>query len=659
MRINFNRDWLFSKDNKNFIKVSLPHTCNVLDGVSDNMFRGITYYTKDVSVNKEDLFKKSYLYFSKAGQQSRVLINYKLVKKYYGGYTPFSFEISKYLKEGKNKITVICDNSFNPDLIPLSADFNFNNGLYGNVYLFKFSDAYFSPIDYPLERFIVSLDNVNHDKASLRIKTAILNLEESQEYQLIIELFDNKKLVKTKKIVLNKNKKINAKLNVNNPHLWNGLDDPFLYSIKLTLKKGDQVIDEAKGNVGLRFFSLDHEKGFFLNGKSYPLRGVAMHQDTYQKMTAMTKEDFVSDYKVINELGCNFVRLAHYPHDEEAYKLCDKLGLVVQTEIPWVNHSGPKASKKYHDAIKSALKDMLKSNYNHPSIIFYGICNELSCSHLKVADPQEGYSSALGIKWVKEFYEYAKKIDSTRYIGFTAHDPTFKDNKTSDWTSDFIALNQYKGWYSGKIEDFGKCLDNYHLNDAKHYFAVGEYGVGNNPFHHSEEPFLTTNVGTGGRIHDEEFANIFHERYLQQIINRPYFIYTAIWILFDFAVASRLEGENPFHNDKGLVTRDRKLRKDVFYLYQATWSKKDVLHITSKRFTVRLKDQINIKVYSNACRLELFENDKLLEVLDSPTDINVVFEFKDIKVTKSRQEFKVVGYFKHNKVKTDTYIINE
>ena len=658
--IDWSDDWMFTKNRKTWESISLPHTCNMADGMSEKLFRGITCYQKGLAFSEQNNNKKFSLLFRAAGQKSRVYVNDTLVMNYEGGYTPFVVPLENLIFPGYNVIKVLCNNRPDPALIPMSADFNFNNGLHEKVYLYEVDQLFFDIQDYGHDRFHVQTKQISEKEALITLKSNIQNAS-SQSVSCVVHyaVYENKTIVAEGIHDLNTTSGSNAfekDLTIINPHLWQGLDDPFLYTVELKLYENDTLIDCISTKIGLRYFAMDHKEGFFLNGKPYPLRGVAMHQDAPEVMSAMRPEDFDRDYDIIKDLGCTFLRLAHYPHDDYAYRKCDELGLIVQTEIPWVNHIGPNAGSKYYNCIKTNLHSMIINYYNHSSIIFWGICNELNGSHWKEGkDPQGGFSSELGIKWVNEFYDYAKTLDDSRYIGFTSHDDTFIGSKTTDWKADFIASNQYKGWYGGEFPQFGAKMDQYSKENPTQFWAVGEYGAGNNPFQHSLEPMRTTQTGTGGTRHDEEFANLFHESYLEQIQARPWLIYTSVWILFDFAVASRYEGETPYQNDKGLVTRDRQIKKDAYYLYQAAWSKEPIVHITGKRFSYQGMKTATIKVYSNAETLQLYQNNTLLATLNSPDTAGVVWNFDEIPLKNT--DLRVIGKFTNRQLLEDTLFI--
>lgn len=646
--VDFCEGWAFSKDQSSWETVNIPHTCNVSDGMSGSMYRGKAYYRKDLFVSREDAAIDFVLVFCAAGQSSEIYVNGRFCDAYPGGYTPNIVDISPYLSQGSNEILIVCDNSPSEDVIPVSGDFNLNNGLHEKVYLCRVGRVSFDPQAYGMDRMHVTQNNISEQAAAFTVETAVNNRSGcSVQAAVTFTVCDTEGATVAEETVLaeipaHTLQVVSYDGQIANPHLWDGIEDPYRYVVKAELAAPDKV-DEQSVRIGFRYFSINAQQGFLLNGRPYPLRGVALHQDYPGAMSAMTQEQFHADYADIAELGCNFVRLAHYPHDAYAFEQCDALGLVVQTEIPWVNHLGPDASEAYHNSIEQNLRSMIRNYYNHPSIVFWGLSNELNCTHWNSGGiPQGGFSSEMAVAWNNEFYALAKMLDPTRYVGFTAYGPTFDGSDPDDWQADFIASNEYKGWYGGTFNQFGTQMDAYRTGTQK-FWAVGEYGAGNNPNTHSDNPMETTETGSGGARHDEEYANLFHEAYLAQIQERPWLVYTAAWLLYDFAVSNRNEGGTPFLNDKGLITRDRQTKKDIYYLYQAAWSDQPVCYITSRRFRLRETATIKIKVYSNCEQLTLSRDGEPVQTLYAPVKCGCVWEFDPVAFVNASEVYTVTG----------------
>lgn len=646
--VDFSGEWDFSKDCSDWQTVRAPHTCNASDGMSGSMYRGKTYYRKALFVGREQAAIDFVLGFHAAGQASELYVNGHLCSVYPGGYTPNLVDISPYLCQGNNELLIVCDNTPSEERIPVSADFNFNNGLHEKVFLCRVGRASLDPQAYGVDRMHVTPEEVSRQAAAFTVHTAVNNRSGCAIHAAVaVAVYDaqgNAVAGETIPVEVPAHtvQDVSYTGQITEPHLWDGIQDPYRYTVKVALFAPDRV-DEQSVCIGFRFFSMDAQQGFLLNGRPYPLRGVALHQDYPGAMSAMTEEQFDADYADLAALGCNFVRLAHYPHDAYAFERCDALGLIVQTEIPWVNHLGPDASDAYFDSIEQNLRSMIRNYYNHPSIVFWGLSNELNGSHWSSGgSPQGGFSAEKAVAWNNAFYAMAKELDPTRYVGFTAYGPTFDGSKPGDWQADFIAMNEYKGWYGGVFEQFGAEMDTYRAGTQVPW-AVGEYGAGNNPHTHSDNPMQTTQTGSGGARHDEEYANLFHEAYLEQIQARPWLLYTAVWALYDFASDNRNEGGTPHLNDKGLVTRDRQTKKDVYYLYQAAWSEAPVCYITSRRFSQRETDSIRMKVYSNCETLTLFRNGEAVQTMDVPTRCGCVWEFDAVVFEDASEEYRVEG----------------
>ena len=362
-------DWRFSKDGEQWENVTVPHSYNALDGPTEKYYRGKAHYRREVKVPAG---KNAFLLFEGAAQASEVYLDGTLLKAHKGGYTPFVVP----LPHG-GQVEVICDNTEDIEMIPVSSDFNKNGGLHNPVRLLLYDDVYFSPEEYGPYRLHVVQKEVTDDKAVVEVKAHIRNVGNAVDAPVRVVIKDAAGQVVAQDVSdvsleAGGAQEFAKALTLENPHLWNGTVDPYLYTVEVSVAK-----DVASTEVGFRYFSVDREKGFSLNGKPYPLRGVSMHQDMYGKASALTKEDIANDYAVVKELGCNFLRLAHYPHNDEAFRWCDRMGIIVQTEIPWVNICGVRASEAYFDNIHQQMWEMVTSLYNHPSICFWGMWNEL------------------------------------------------------------------------------------------------------------------------------------------------------------------------------------------------------------------------------------------------------------------------------------------
>lgn len=657
--------WQFAKEKpEGWATVAVPHSCNAADGCTASYFRGKSYYRHRLRLTGAQVAEPLFLLFEGAAQASSVYIGGTLVATHRGGYTPFVVRLNGHVKRGENEILVACDNSEDISMIPVSSDFNKNNGLHNPVFLLEMNDVYASPSAYGLYRMHVSTPLVTDSRAETEISTLIRNERRGdRRIGVRVTLTDM-----TGKTCYSSRQKLTVKAGdsidyhrrfaISNPHLWNGIADPYLYRVSVIVTDGHgRRLDEMSTRVGYRYCRMDAARGFFLNGHAYPLRGVAVHQDWDRCASAVSDSLIDIDYQIIHELNANFLRLAHYPHNDYAYQKCDELGIVVQTEIPWVNVCGVDAPQSYFDNIHSQMREMITNLCNHPSIVFWGMWNELDFWGNN--DKLQGkFDAARVVRETASLYDEAKSLDSSRFVG-VSDCSCYQREGYAGLKCDYHSENRYNGWYSdGPFDDFARDVKDAHQRTG--VFNVSEYGAGINPFCHSARPLQTTDRGVAGRRHDEEFGNLFHESYVRQIMAMPFLNFTSVWVMFDFPVASRLEGyadtadglhfteseERKYMNDKGLVTRDRKTRKDVFYLYKSLWNKKvTTVHITSSRFSIRPAGQpLQLKAYSNAQSLSLYQNGSLVEVMrGSGESTGVIWNFRPISFKTDCDTFCVVA----------------
>ncbi len=638
--------WEFCQDSVHWEPVMVPHSYNAADGRSEKYYRGPATYRCRIEI--KDPEKPAYLLFEGAAQAATVRVNGREACVHKGGYTAFAVNLEGLLDEGANEVEVVCDNTEDIELIPVSSDFNKNGGLHNPAWLYvPAGEVYFDPAEYGPYRLHVVQENVSEASAHAVVKAM---LHGNARVTLKVRNAAGR-------VVYRHAEKVAAgpyehAFTLKKPHLWNGVEDPYLYTVELTA--GD---DKAVTEVGFRYFSIDREKGFFLNGKPYPLRGVSMHQDTDGKASALAYEDYDRDYGTVREIGCNFLRLAHYPHNDYAFRLCDRMGIIVQTEIPWVNICGVRATEAYFDNIHSQMAEMVRNLYNHPSIVFWGMWNELDSW-----GNRENFQGALDERRVVEetarLYDHAKALDPTRYVGLT-DDSVFARDFYTELKADYYSENRYFGWYytpgdfSGVTESMTWIRDN--MGPAN----LSEYGVGINPYCHTWNGEDIRRYFSDDK-HVEEYGNLSHESHAQQIARMPWLNFTSLWILFDFPVAQRREGyldsddgvnftENParmFMNDKGLITRDRATKKDVFYLYKAWWNhNEETVYIAGRRLAARpAGEPFTLTVYSNAPSLKLLKDGVEVSALEeSGEDTGVIWKFPDLTVGPEGSTFVAVS----------------
>lgn len=603
---NLNKNWNFRygyevKKNATTL-INLPHTWNTKDALGGNIdyYRGLGIYTKKIEVKQDWESKRLFIRFLGANLVANVFINGKHIGEHRGGYTAFAFEITSYVKFGQgNTITVKVNNAPQLDIMPLVGDFNFYGGLYRDVQLYVTESDCISLLDYGSKGVYLHQDTVSNDKAFIR---AVIKILGNSSVDINVKVLDdegNKVFSKSYPVgnESSSTKEITVPIEINSPHLWNATIDPYIYTTQVQLIKDEEIIDEVTQPLGLRYFHIDPNKGVFLNGNHIQLRGVCRHQDRPELGNALAPFHHLEDIEIMKDMGANALRMSHYPHDPYMYQLSDIEGLMVWSEIPFVGPGGY-ADKGFVDSErfkangKNQLIEMIRQNLNHPSILFWGLFNELK---------ENGDNP---VEYVKELHNLAKSEDPSR-ITTAASNMTGDLNKTTD----IIAWNKYFGWYGGETSGIGKWADKQHSKMPNTPIGISEYGAGASIVHQSEKLKKTD---PGSYWHPENWQTHFHEEHWVEIDKRPFLWGTFIWNLFDFGAAHRTEGEKPGKNDKGIVTFDRKDKKDAFYFYKANWNKNDpMIHIAERRLVNRTKAEQTIKVYSNQKKVILLVNGKI------------------------------------------------
>ena len=578
--------------------VSIPHNWGweqAQDG--KEFYRGPAWYRRELDIAPES-GKRYFLRFEGASLVADVFLNGQPLGEHRGGFGAFSFEITTNLSAGgTNLLAVRVSNQWEPDIAPLSGDFSIYGGIYRPVHLIVTGGENFAVTDHGSPGVAWLQTHVAKKRAVIDVAAQISNgTRQKRPLTLVASVFDAEgKLAAKSEQAVELAASVTApyalQVVVANPHLWNGRKDPYLYKAVVELRSADGVVDSVEQPLGLRFYSVDPDKGFLLNGKPYPLHGVDKHQDRFNKGWAVSEADLDEDIRLITDLGCTVIRCAHYQHSDYFYGLCDKTGVLVWAEIPQVNEVG--ASPRFAETSRSQLIDLIRQNINHPSIFAWSLFNEIALRD--TPDPH---------RELQDMNNVAHSEDPTRpTIAATCTDKYPRMNKIPD----LLGWNIYPGWYSGwgTKEEFGKVLDVRRLDSRQGGFCVSEYGAGANVLQHEQEPKQPT---TDGPWHPEEWQAEVHEAAWAAMKARPFVWGTFVWVMFDFAVSTRHEGSIPGRNDKGLVTYDRRTKKDAFYFYQANWSDEPMVHITSQRFTERTNAITDVKIYSNAGRVELMLN---------------------------------------------------
>ncbi len=637
--ILLNNDWNFRFSHQvqkgTEVRVDLPHTWNAQDALSGKIDykRGIGNYEKNLFIRPEWKGKRLFIRFEGVNNIADVFINRRHIGEHRGGYGAFIFEITGKVEYGKeNSILVRVNNGEQLDIMPLVGDFNFYGGIYRDVHLLITDETCISPLDYASPGVRLIQDSVSHRYAKVR---AIVDLSNgssgNQEVELNVRLLDGQRVVKegTKNVNLSGNEVMQQELTfeIDQPHLWNGRQDPFLYQAEVTLFRNGQMVDRVTQPLGLRFYRIDPDKGFFLNRKHLPLQGVCRHQDRSEVGNALRPQHHEEDVALMLEMGVNAVRLAHYPQATYFYDLMDKNGIIVWAEIPFVgpggyNDKGFVDLPAFRANGKEQLKELIRQHYNHPSICVWGLFNELT----ELGDNP--------VEYIKELNVLAHQEDTTRPT-------TSASNQMGDlnFITDAIAWNRYDGWYGGTPADLGKWLDRMHKDHPEICIAISEYGAGASIYHQQDS--LVKTVPTSW-WHPENWQTYYHIENWKTISSRPYVWGSFVWNMFDFGAAHRTEGDRPGINDKGLVTFDRKVRKDAFYFYKANWNREEpMLYLIGKRNTVCTQRLQTIIAFTNQAGAELFVNGKSYG--KTTPDSYAILEWKNVELQPGENEIKVVS----------------
>ncbi len=571
--------------------VSLPHTWNAVDGQDggNDYHRGTCWYVTKFQKPELEAGSQVYVEFLGASVIADVYLNGEAVAHHEGGYSTFRVNLTDKLQE-ENVLAVALNNADNNYVYPQKADFTFYGGLYRMVNLIVVPESHFE-LDYAGGNGIAVTPTVECDenrvptgKASVKVETWVTGNADS----VVITITGEESESKTVSVV---DGHAEATFELEHVHLWDGVDDPYLYHAKAELSSGDVT----ETTFGCRSFYTDPEKGFVLNGRVYPLRGVSRHQDRTGAGNALSYEMHKEDMEIIKEIGANTIRLAHYQHAQEFYDLCDEYGMVVWAEIPYITMHMPNGRAN----TLSQMEELVVQNYNHPSIVCWGLSNEITAATPVDEDLLENH---------RLLNDLCHKLDKTR---FTTMANVFMQETDSPLLEipDVNSYNLYFGWYLGELEQNDEFFDEYHAKYPDRCIGFSEYGADANPQYQSTNP-------THGD-YSETYQTVYHEHMLKMIEERPYLWATHVWNMFDFAADGRDEGGKHGVNQKGLVTMDRKLKKDAFYLYKAYWNKEDAfVHICGSRYVDRKEDTTEVKVYSNQTTVSLYVDGTLLETQD-------------------------------------------
>ena len=596
---NFNTKWGFSKEAleapttmpERWNWVNIPHTWNNIDGQDggNDLYRGTAFYAKELE--KMDLPKADRYFLEIQGANSSAIlyINGKKLANHDGGYSTWRVDITDAL-EDKNLFVFEVDNSQNDRVYPQNADFTFYGGIYRDLNIIAVSESHFDLEYYGTPGIKVTPEVVGKD-AKVEVEVFVKNEKETQK--LVYTLKDAEGNVVAEKET--PASETVASFEIENVHLWHGKKDPYLYTAEVCLKDEEEVLDNVSARFGCRTFEIHPENGFILNGEEYPLRGVSRHQDRWGVGNALLREHHDEDMDLICEVGATTIRLAHYQHDQYFYDLCDERGMVVWAEIPYISSHMPNGREN----TISQMKELVAQNYNHPSIVVWGLSNEITIGGEDDPDLVENH---------RILNDLVHEMDKTRLTTIACVSMCSMDNEYVQ-IPDVVSYNHYFGWYGGDTSQNGPWFDEFHAKHPNIPIGCSEYGCEALNWH-------TSNPEQGD--YTEEYQAYYHEELIKQFFTRKYMWATHVWNMFDFGADARNEGGENGQNHKGLVTFDRKYKKDSFYAYKAWLSDDPFVHICSKRYVDRVEETTKVTVYSNQPEVELFANGVSLGKQTSP-----------------------------------------
>ena len=581
--VNINKGWRFTGPDGPARPVDLPHTWNSVDGQDggNDYWRGTCVYEKTFPRPELEADERVYLEFRGVNASAKVELNGAEVGTHDGGYSTFRWDVTDFLKD-ENALTVHVDNSRNDRVYPQKADFTFYGGIYRDVSLIVVNKFHFD-----MDRFggpgikVTAKPVENYTQGEVVINTW-RNCEEGQVHIAIQDGGGNEVAAADLP---------NVKLSLPDVHLWDGVKAPYLYTAVATLTVDGRKVDQISARFGVRDFFVDPGQGFFLNGRSYPLHGVSRHQDWKGIGNAITREHHDTDMAMIREVGANTIRLAHYQHDQYFYDLCDQYGMVVWAEIPYISEHMPNGREN----TLSQARELVAQNYNHPCIVVWGVSNEITISTRDKADMLDNHRA------LNDLYH---ELDPTRLTTLACYAMCGPFNRSAHIT-DLVSWNLYLGWYVPGLFLNDLWMGFFHLRYPKRPLGYSEYGCEAMPNLHSSRPRRGD--------HTEEYQCVYNEYMLECFAKHPYLWATHLWNMFDFAADARDQGGEPGMNHKGIVTFDRKIKKDSFYLYKAWWSGEPFVHICGRRYVDRPETVTTVKVYSNQSKVALYANGKLIE----------------------------------------------
>ena len=613
--ININENWKFIQEDAglpsvypaDWQTVDVPHSWNAVDGCDGNgsYDRGQYWYAKTFETPVQPLAGgRVFVEFMGVNSEATVYVNGEKVTYHEGGYSTFRAEITDLCKaDEENLLVVAVNNKANDYVYPQHADFTFYGGIYRDVNIISVPDAHFDLEYYGGPGIMVTPKPTECGGATFEIESWVKNADENFTVQYSIFDEDGEEVG----YAVRPADATKTTIFVPDANLWD-FDEPYLYTVVAELQRRNETYDDIEVNVGVRTFACDPQEGFSINGVPTPLRGVSRHQDVMYLGNALTREEHYDDAYIIKELGANTIRLAHYQHSQDFYDACDELGFAIWAEIPFISVMSKNPAA--HQNCIEQMKELIVQNYNHPSIMFWGVSNEILIG---------GISEQL-VENHKELNALCKEMDPTRlttiaHVSFTPVDGPMH------YITDTESYNHYFGWYGGKMEDNGPWLDNFHEKHPGICLGVSEYGCEGIITYHGPEPKC--------KDYSEDYQALYHEHMAKVLDERPWIWSSHVWNMFDFGCAARDEGGVAGRNNKGLVTMDRKTKKDSYYIYKAYWNAEPMVHLCGKRYAQRAGEEREIKVYTNQDSVTLYLNGKEVatqEPVDHICKFNVALE---------------------------------
>ena len=609
-------NWCFSKIQKElptaipsgegWEKISLPHSWNAVDGHDGSSYdRGAFWYVTAFTAPQYPLpGARTYVEVGAAALVGEVYVNGMFLTRHMGGFSAFRADATELLHEGENVLAIRCDNSYSEKVYPQRADFTFYGGLYRYVRLITAPASRFSLDHYGGSGMLIDTE-LREDDALVSVRAFLTSPKSGMQVQLEILDAAGKTVSEVWETAA---EEMTVRAAVPAPALWNGMEGAALYTARLSLVEFNEVLDAVEESFGIREFSLDPEKGFFLNGRYVPLRGVCRHQDRLYEGNALSREEQFEDMAIIAEMGANTVRLAHYQQSQDTYDACDRLGLAVWAEIPYFATTWDDDA---HAAALGEIRELVVQNYNHPSIFFWGLSNEILL---------RGNDNPKLLGCHRELNAAVKEIDLKRYT-VIAHEYEAGWDHPLHEISDAEGWNHYFGWYRGEMNDLAKWLDEYHAAYPERRVAVSEYGCDAVIRYHSDAPVKMD--------YSEEYQVLVHENACETFASRPFIWGTFVWNMFDFGSSFRREGGSAGRNNKGLVTMDRKIKKDAYYVYKAWYAREPFVHVDGRRYFRRPGEKTTIRVHSNQPEVRLFVDGVLF---DTKTSVHT-FIFENVPLS--------------------------